>query len=329
MRDSQIRELQAAVSQVMGFALCDLMTACGSLIIAFYHSWKLALALLATLPISFLFLGIATRSLDLHVSLQKQFLQRASTSAAASIHGIDVVRVFAGFHREQNRYGHVLTLASRHFLAQARCNAIQIGYIAFWSISIFALGFWYGIVLVNQGVPPGHIITAFYALLTTFQGVESLAGYWLVLSKGKSAAFFLSYTESIVDEHAHGDLQSTELDICEGQETGIQLDKAGHGHVRLISRFNLTASFLGQLCLQNDTVRTCSTGYVYQFSRETVIVSCWPMRVWKKYCLWPYRRAAQTFAWRNHRTGPFFEANSCQPPVPVCHSDPPKQSRDT
>ncbi|KAG5985468.1 hypothetical protein E4U55_000030 [Claviceps digitariae] len=138
-------------------------------------------------------LALATRNLDSEMLLQKQCLQSASTVAAASLSGIDIVRVFCGSGREKKTYGHALRLASGHFSAQARCNSIQMGCVAFWSIAIFVLGFWYGLALVEQGLSPGHVVTTFYAVLTAFHGVESFASHWLVCSKGKSAAQFLRH----------------------------------------------------------------------------------------------------------------------------------------
>ncbi|KHN95446.1 ABC a-pheromone efflux pump AtrD [Metarhizium album ARSEF 1941] len=189
---TQIRDFQLATSQVLGFVITDMITSFVSLAIALYYSWKLAMVLLTTLPVSFIILSIVTRNVDTEMWLQKQHLQKASTSAAAAVNGIDIVTVYAGHDREVSRYASALKLAARHFLIQARCNSIQAGYIAFWSISVFVLGFWYGLVLVEEGISPGSVVTTFHAIVTAFQGIESLVGHWLVLSKGKSAVHFLS-----------------------------------------------------------------------------------------------------------------------------------------
>ncbi|KID63921.1 ABC a-pheromone efflux pump AtrD, partial [Metarhizium hybridum] len=190
---TQIRDLQLATSQVLGFIISDIITSCSSLAIALYYSWKLALVLLTTLPVSFIILCIVTRNVDAEIWLQKQHLQKASTSAAAAVNGIDLVTVYSGHDREVSKYALALKNAARHFLIQVRCNSIQAGYIAFWSISVFVLGFWYGLVLVEQGMPPGNVVTTFYAILTAFQGIEALVGHhWLVLLKGKGAVCFLS-----------------------------------------------------------------------------------------------------------------------------------------
>lgn len=52
---------------------------------------------------------------------------------------------------------------------------------------MFVIGFWYGLTLVQNGEHPGNVLTTFYAVLATLQGVESLLPNWLVFQKGMSA----------------------------------------------------------------------------------------------------------------------------------------------
>lgn len=188
----QTRELQLATSQVFGFLVCDAATSLVSLAMALSYSWKMTLVLLATLPVSIIALSLATRRLEPAIQTQKAFLETASKLTTASITAIDLVKVFNGLDSELQQYRHAVKLAAKHYLVQARCSSIQMGYIAFWVISMFVVGFWYGIVLVKDGLPPGHVLTTFYATLAAFQGIEALVPHWLVLSKGKLAGSFLS-----------------------------------------------------------------------------------------------------------------------------------------
>ncbi|KAG6119393.1 hypothetical protein E4U13_007770 [Claviceps humidiphila] len=151
-------------------------------------------------------------------------INTASSVAASSLSGIDIVQVFSGSGREKRLYGRALRLAARHFVAQARCNSIQRGYVAFWSMSIFVLGFWYGLGLIEQGLSPGYVVTTFFAVITALHGFESFASHWLVLSKGKSAAQFLrnlARPEQVSD--ASGRYEGhVELHTCAGN---LQLDQ--------------------------------------------------------------------------------------------------------
>lgn len=190
-RERQTRELQLATSQVFGLLVCDVLTSLASLGIAFYYSWKLTLVLIATLPISAIVLKFVTRPLEPAIQAQRRDLATASKHATASISAIDLVKVFNGYDHELWQYFWATQRAAKHYLVQARCNSIQMGYVSFWVIFMFVVGFWYGVELVENGLSPGSVLTTFYATLASFQGIEALMPHWLVLAKGMSAGAFL------------------------------------------------------------------------------------------------------------------------------------------
>ncbi|KAF5665159.1 ABC transporter [Fusarium heterosporum] len=190
---TQTRELQLASSQVLGLLVGDIITSFASLGIALYYSWKLTLVLLATLPISAIVLSLATRRLEPAIQAQKRELAVASKFAVASITAIDLVKIFNGYDHEVWQYYPAAKASAKQYLIQAQCNALQMGYVAFWVVAMFVVGFWYGVVLVNNdGLPAGSVLTTFYATLAAFQGIEALMPQWLVLAKGMSAGSFLS-----------------------------------------------------------------------------------------------------------------------------------------
>ncbi|VUC20075.1 unnamed protein product [Clonostachys rosea] len=189
---TQIRELQLANSQILGFLVSESMTAVASLCVAFYFSWKLTLVILTTIPVSIVIMSLATRKIEPAIQMQKKYLATASKHATASLMAIDLVKVFGGYDQELKRYLHFANLASKHYLVQALCNSIQFGYVSFWLILTFVVGFWYGAALIDAGLSPGSVMSTFYAALTAFQGAEALIPHWLVFSKGISGGKFLS-----------------------------------------------------------------------------------------------------------------------------------------
>ncbi|PHH80618.1 hypothetical protein CDD80_621 [Ophiocordyceps camponoti-rufipedis] len=214
---TQTRELQSATGQVLGFLICDSLAAFASLAVAMYHSWKLTLVLLATIPFSVAILSFATRRLDPAIQSQKARLERAAKLARASLAAIDVVKVFNGSERELSQYRDALGLARVHFLIQARCNSVQMGYVAFWVVSLFVMGFWYGVSLVRNGLAPGNVVTTFYSTLAAFQAAEALSSNWLILSKGVAAGSFLArMTDDEVDEDDEADGGRIRLGHCVG-----------------------------------------------------------------------------------------------------------------
>ena len=150
------------------------------------------MVLLASLPISALALSLAVQPLEPAVKAQREHLRVASKHAVASVVAIDIVKISNGYNEDVWKYSVAIKRAARHYLIQARSNAIQVGYTNFWVVMLFVTGFWYGVVLVNDGVQPGSVLTAFFAILASFQGIEALMPQWIVLARGMLAGTSLS-----------------------------------------------------------------------------------------------------------------------------------------
>ncbi|RYP11692.1 hypothetical protein DL767_011013 [Monosporascus sp. MG133] len=189
---TQTREVQTATSQALGSLCMETVTAVGNLVVAFYFSWRLTLVLLATAPVSLAVLKFLGRHLKSAIQAQKQELSRASKYAMAAIAAIDLVKVFNGADHETWQYSQSVRRSMRHYLVQARANAYQLGYVKLWIECMFVVGFYCGVVLVNEGASPGDVMTTFYAALAALQAVQSFVPMYLLLAKGMSAAQALS-----------------------------------------------------------------------------------------------------------------------------------------
>lgn len=162
-------------------------------------------------------MSLATRRLDPAIQGQKLHQETASKYATSSIKAIEIVKIFNGGDHELRQYYEAVKLASKQYLIQAKCNCFQMGYVAFWVIGMFVAAFWYGTVLVDQGLSPGHVITTFFATLSAFQGIEALLPHWLVLAKGMSAGSFLSsLANKRDDETANAQSGQTRPAACAG-----------------------------------------------------------------------------------------------------------------
>ncbi|KAI9152018.1 Alpha-factor-transporting ATPase [Paramyrothecium foliicola] len=208
---TQTRELQSGTSQVFGHFACEGMTSFASLGIALYFSWKLTLVLIATLPVSLVVLWYASRSLEPAIQAQRRALSTATKHVTASLTAIDLLKAYNGSGSSLKQYSRLVTDAAKHYLVQARCTSVQIGYTSFWVIMLFVVGFWYGVVLVNNGLQPGAVITTFYATLTALQGIEALLPHWLVIVKGISAGDYLSALAPMPEPSPTSDVPSDVL----------------------------------------------------------------------------------------------------------------------
>jgi len=144
--------------------------------------------LLASIPVSVVILSFLSRPVRPAIQAQKQELSRASKYAFSAISAIDLVKVFNGLDHETWQYLAAIKRSMQKYLVQARGNALQFSYVKFWIDSLFVVGFYYGTVLVGQGLSPGNVLTTFYAALGALQAVEAFVPMYLVLAKGVSAA---------------------------------------------------------------------------------------------------------------------------------------------
>ncbi len=194
-----------ATSNALGSLSIDIATATGNLAIAFYFSWRLAVVLVATVPVSLGVLKLLGRGLKPAVQAQKEEQSRAAKYAAAAIANIDLVKACNGVDEEVWQYSQSIRRTTRQYLIQARAAACQQGYAKLWIECMFVMGFYYGAVLVNDGASPGEVLTAFYAALAALQAVEAIVPMYSLLVKGMSAGQELSHIVADV----HGGCGST------------------------------------------------------------------------------------------------------------------------
>ncbi|KAI1206953.1 P-loop containing nucleoside triphosphate hydrolase protein [Annulohypoxylon truncatum] len=193
---TQTRELQMASSIALGSLAAEIATSVASLVVAFRGSWKLTLVLLATVPISVAVLAVLSRTLKSAVQAQKQELSRASKYAISAIAAIDLVKAFNANDHETWQYLRAIRRSMNKYLIQARAAACQSGYVKLWLDGMFVIGFYYGVVLVNEGLSPGDVVTTFYAALGAMQAFEAFVPMYMALARGMSAGqalYFVVY----------------------------------------------------------------------------------------------------------------------------------------
>jgi ATP-binding cassette subfamily B (MDR/TAP) protein 1 len=184
----QIRDLQMATSQPLGFFIENIAAALAAVGIAEYYTWKLTLVLATSIPIAAGVLWLISRRLQPAIEAQKRALNEASKFADMAINAVDTVKVFNGQDHEVRQYVATIKKAAKLYMIQANANSLQMGFSRFLLIVLFVAGFWYGLVLYNEGgLTPGNVLTTFYSFLMANQAVELLLPQLLVLSKGMSA----------------------------------------------------------------------------------------------------------------------------------------------
>lgn len=190
-----------AVSQPLGFVILETAAILASISTALYFSWRLALVIFATFPIAAGILALVSRGIGPAIERQKRELSKASKYASTAVTSIDTVKAFNGQDQEVWQYFLTAKVVTKHYLIQARANALQFGIIKFSAVILYVSGFWYGLNLVIHGLTIGHVLTTFVSCGYAMQAVEIVLPQFLVISKGISAGETL---KSIMAEMQHG-----------------------------------------------------------------------------------------------------------------------------
>ncbi|KAF8541001.1 P-loop containing nucleoside triphosphate hydrolase protein [Trichophaea hybrida] len=188
---AQIKEMQTAVSQPLGYAAQSIATTIVSLSVALYHSWSLTLVILAAIPVCLGILAFLSAWIQPHIDQQKSHLSRASKTASCAISSIETVKTFNGQSHERSAFAKAVRCAAKEYKSQARLNALQLGFARIFTLGMFVQGFWYGSKLVrdrNSGFTPADIMTTFWSCFMTTQALESIMSQLMLLEKGRAAS---------------------------------------------------------------------------------------------------------------------------------------------
>lgn len=139
---SQIRELQQANSQPLGFAAQCSATAVVALGLSLYYAWSLTLVTLALVPLSTVALAWISAQMQWAVGRHADCLMQASKLASSSVFSIGTVKTLNGQNFEIWQYSTAIQRAAKYFLAQAHGSAMQIGFVRLMTLGMFVQGFW-------------------------------------------------------------------------------------------------------------------------------------------------------------------------------------------
>ncbi|KAF2795693.1 P-loop containing nucleoside triphosphate hydrolase protein [Melanomma pulvis-pyrius CBS 109.77] len=202
---SQIRDLQLSTSQPFGEAVQCFVQSIGAIIVAFYFSWNLTLVIICSVPLVYLAMAFLSQRLSKRSQEQAEKLQQALKYLTSAIQSIETVKCFNGQQFELQRYSSAIARAAGLYTRQANYRSIQIGFMQFFTLSVFVQGFWYGSHLVVTGQKtPGQVVTTFWGALMAVQGVTGFLPQFIILQKGKVAGATLRAMITRISKHDEG-----------------------------------------------------------------------------------------------------------------------------
>ncbi|KAH8700244.1 ABC a-pheromone efflux pump AtrD [Talaromyces proteolyticus] len=184
----QLRELQIASAQPLGFVLQHTVQIVLAVCLAGYTSWKVMLVTMAGFPVSSALILFISFKMNPMITAQQSELAQASKFAYDAFASIDSVKCLNG---ESPIYSHLVShiqKAARWYLKLAFLAAAQLSTARFTTFTMFVQGFWYGSSLVQSGeLTSGHVLTTFWACLIAVQSVELAVHQLPTLERGKVA----------------------------------------------------------------------------------------------------------------------------------------------
>lgn len=184
----QIKELQTAVSQPLGFSIQALVTAIVCLLVAVYTCWSLTLVILIGMPLALGFLAMISARIQVYIEMQKEHLAEATRTANRAFTAIEIVKAFNGQCYERKIFARAAEMAAEAYRKRAHGNAMIIGFIRLITLSMFVQGFWYGSWLVRRDQASAEdVMTTFWSCLMATQSLELILPQLILLEKGRAA----------------------------------------------------------------------------------------------------------------------------------------------
>ncbi|KAG2221529.1 hypothetical protein INT45_004523 [Circinella minor] len=172
---TDVQAIQEGISEKMGMIFQMTALFVSGMVIAFVKGWRLAVIILATIPI----MGVLAGSVGFYYSKLTEKSQdtyaHAGSIAEQAFAGIRTIYSFSLQSRFSARYDKELDKACAIGCKRGVVLGLQIGIFMFVVFSTYALSFWYGGKLVSEGILTGDVVmVVFFAMMMGTQSFQSL-----------------------------------------------------------------------------------------------------------------------------------------------------------
>ncbi|KAK9759923.1 hypothetical protein K7432_016568, partial [Basidiobolus ranarum] len=181
--------IQEGISQKVGLFVQNLVTFIGGFVLAFVKGWKMALVLLAALPLLAAVGALMTRFVTTNTSDGQGAYASAGGVAEEVLSSIKTVSAFGGQKREILRYNSKLDIATRAGVKKGIFEGIGVGLMILVIFLTYALGFWYGSRLIlDRTMQPDQVLNVFFSLVLGAMSLGTASPYVSSISSAQGAA---------------------------------------------------------------------------------------------------------------------------------------------
>ncbi|THV50504.1 hypothetical protein BGAL_0147g00070 [Botrytis galanthina] len=191
---TSINSIEDALAEKLGAVMQAGSTVIVSLIIAFVHSWQLTLVLFSTIVLLFIS-NFGTAALDTRFEQKIQQIEESAANLAEEVfNGIRMVMACVAESKLVDDYTAILEAARIKRMQKSPILAVQFSMSYFALLSSYALAFWYGTILLNQGKisSGGTIVIVILSINQGTNGMRKILPIYGILSKARAASVNLN-----------------------------------------------------------------------------------------------------------------------------------------
>ncbi|KAF7314115.1 hypothetical protein HMN09_00570600 [Mycena chlorophos] len=168
--------VQQAISEKVPLAMTFIAELIAGFVIAFIHSWRLALALSTMLPAMMIIGGLMGVLSERYTKQSLDHLAKGGTLAEETIASIRTAHAFGAQHVLARLYDGFILQARKYDIRKSATTGMGMAGFYFAVFGAYALAFAYGVRLVNEGRgTAGTIVTVFMSVMTGTMALVVLA----------------------------------------------------------------------------------------------------------------------------------------------------------
>ncbi|KAJ3056983.1 Multidrug resistance protein 1 [Rhizophlyctis rosea] len=211
--------IRTAIGENAGNLMAAFWAILASLVMAFYHAWKLALVVLVCLILLIVCAVLIVRIESIMTTRSATVFAQANTVAEQALSGIRTVYAFSLQKRFVEKYDETMGNVCEVDAKKGNLLGIAMGLFHFTIFLIFAFGFWLAARMVlKREVEPGYACVAVLALMIVAMGLMDVPDCLSTFASAKAAARPVYH--AILNHPTNN--EETEIDKPKAEPTSIK-----------------------------------------------------------------------------------------------------------
>lgn len=276
-----VNKINDGIGDKVGHLVQNATSSIGGLIIGLVKGWQLALVIMATYPLVAVSTAICSKMVVSLTSKELSAYAKAGAVAEEVLSSIRTVVAFGGQQKEIQRYTNNLGEAKSIGIKKSITSQLAVGFMYFIIYASYALGFWYGSILIlgDKGYTIGNVLLVLFSIVFSSYCVGQAASHLDAFSVARGAAYNIFHTidqasainsystEGYKPDNIKGTIEFQNVRFCYPSRPKVQVLKG----LNLKVKPGQTVALVGQSgCGKSTTVQLLQRMYDPQEGMITV-----------------------------------------------------------